>query len=90
MKKSKAKSNYIYYFIYTYIYIYIYIYITFPFLFLIKKLRYSKNAAKFMGIPIEIPAALKPNVNVSRGASFAVADATLLGAPVESVSPKCT
>ncbi|XP_010502012.1 PREDICTED: inactive GDSL esterase/lipase-like protein 23 [Camelina sativa] len=42
--------------------------------------------AKFMGIPIEIPAALKPNVNVSRGASFAVADATLLGAPVESVS----
>ncbi|KAG2251487.1 hypothetical protein Bca52824_081623 [Brassica carinata] len=44
--------------------------------------------AKFMGIPIEIPAALKPNVNVSRGASFAVADATLLGAPVESVSPK--
>ena len=40
-----------------------------------------------MGIPIPIPAALKPNVNVSRGASFAVADATLLGAPVESVSP---
>ncbi|KAF2610593.1 hypothetical protein F2Q70_00013843 [Brassica cretica] len=37
-----------------------------------------------MGIPIPIPAALKPNVNVSRGASFAVADATLLGAPVES------
>ncbi|XP_013590746.1 PREDICTED: inactive GDSL esterase/lipase-like protein 23 [Brassica oleracea var. oleracea] len=43
--------------------------------------------AKFMGIPIEIPAALKPNVNVSRGASFAVADATLLGAPVESNNP---
>ncbi|CAN6997526.1 hypothetical protein IGI04_018851 [Brassica rapa subsp. trilocularis] len=42
--------------------------------------------AKFMGIPIEIPAALKPNVNVSRGASFAVADATLLGAPVESLN----
>ncbi|XP_010462304.1 PREDICTED: inactive GDSL esterase/lipase-like protein 23 [Camelina sativa] len=42
--------------------------------------------AKFMGIPIEIPAALKPNVNVSRGASFAVADATLLGAPVESLT----
>ena len=40
-----------------------------------------------MGIPIEIPPALVPNVNVSRGASFAVADATLLGAPVESVSP---
>ncbi|XP_009107058.1 inactive GDSL esterase/lipase-like protein 23 [Brassica rapa] len=42
--------------------------------------------AKFMGIPIEIPAAMKPNVNVSRGASFAVADATLLGAPVESLN----
>ncbi|KAL1218908.1 Inactive GDSL esterase/lipase-like protein 23 [Cardamine amara subsp. amara] len=42
--------------------------------------------AKFMGIPIEIPAALVPNVNVSRGASFAVADATLLGAPVESLT----
>ncbi|CAA7018488.1 unnamed protein product [Microthlaspi erraticum] len=40
--------------------------------------------AKFMGIPIEIPPALRLNVNVSRGASFAVADATLLGAPVES------
>ena len=40
-----------------------------------------------MGIPIEVPPALVPNVNVSRGASFAVADATLLGAPVESVSP---
>ncbi|KAL0864214.1 hypothetical protein Bca101_043332 [Brassica carinata] len=42
--------------------------------------------AKFMGIPIEIPAALKQNVNVSRGASFAVADATLLGAPAESLT----
>ncbi|CAF2057206.1 hypothetical protein HID58_070672 [Brassica napus] len=42
--------------------------------------------AKFMGIPIEIPPALVPNVNVSRGASFAVADATLLGAPVESLT----
>jgi phospholipase/lecithinase/hemolysin len=39
-----------------------------------------------MKIPIEIPPALKPNVNVSRGASFAVADATLLGAPVESLT----
>lgn len=39
-----------------------------------------------MEIPIPIPAALKPGVNVSRGASFAVADATLLGAPVQSVS----
>ncbi|CAN8288050.1 unnamed protein product [Cochlearia groenlandica] len=42
--------------------------------------------ATFMGIPIKIPAALKPEVDVSRGASFAVADATLLGAPVESLS----
>ncbi|KAJ0250496.1 hypothetical protein HA466_0138200 [Hirschfeldia incana] len=42
--------------------------------------------AKFMQIPIEIPPALVPNVNVSRGASFAVADATLLGAPVESLT----
>ncbi|ESQ30015.1 hypothetical protein EUTSA_v10011623mg [Eutrema salsugineum] len=41
--------------------------------------------ARFMGIPNEIPPALKPNVNISHGASFAVADATLLGAPVESV-----
>ncbi|CAA0293455.1 GDSL lipase/esterase [Arabidopsis suecica] len=42
--------------------------------------------AKFMRIPIVIPPALQPNVNVSRGASFAVADATLLGAPVESLT----
>lgn len=42
--------------------------------------------ATYMGIPNEIPPALKPNVNVSRGASFAVADATLLGAPVESLT----
>ncbi|CAL9218899.1 unnamed protein product [Arabidopsis halleri] len=42
--------------------------------------------AKFMKIPIAIPPALQPNVNVSRGASFAVADATLLGAPVESLT----
>lgn len=40
-----------------------------------------------MRIVNEIPPALKPNVNVSRGASFAVEDATLLGTPVESVSP---
>ncbi|KAF8089063.1 hypothetical protein N665_0519s0020 [Sinapis alba] len=42
--------------------------------------------ATFMDIPIPIPAALVPGVNVSRGASFAVADATLLGAPVESLT----
>ncbi|KAF8083818.1 hypothetical protein N665_0750s0006 [Sinapis alba] len=42
--------------------------------------------AKYMGITIEIPPALVPGVNVSRGASFAVADATLLGAPVESLT----
>ncbi|KAL0722578.1 hypothetical protein Bca4012_037177 [Brassica carinata] len=47
---------------------------------------YLSQKAKFMGIPIEIPAALKQNVNVSRGASFAVADATLLGAPAESLT----
>ncbi|KAL0715223.1 hypothetical protein Bca4012_064545 [Brassica carinata] len=42
--------------------------------------------ATFMEILIPIPAALKPGVNVSRGASFAVADATLLGAPVQSLT----
>ncbi|KFK35669.1 hypothetical protein AALP_AA4G021700 [Arabis alpina] len=42
--------------------------------------------AKSMRITNEIVPALKPNVNVSRGASFAVADATLLGAPVESMT----
>jgi len=39
-----------------------------------------------MKIPLAIAPALQPNVNVSRGASFAVEGATLLGAPVESVS----
>ncbi|VVB00287.1 unnamed protein product [Arabis nemorensis] len=42
--------------------------------------------AKSMRIVNEIVPALKPNVNVSRGASFAVADATLLGTPVESLT----
>ncbi|CAA7018489.1 unnamed protein product [Microthlaspi erraticum] len=42
--------------------------------------------AKFMEIPIPIPPVLRPDVNISRGASFAVADATLLGAPVESLT----
>ncbi|KAG7649554.1 putative GDSL lipase/esterase, SGNH hydrolase superfamily [Arabidopsis thaliana] len=42
--------------------------------------------AKFMKIPLAIAPALQPNVNVSRGASFAVEGATLLGAPVESMT----
>ncbi|CAN8321883.1 unnamed protein product [Cochlearia groenlandica] len=42
--------------------------------------------ARFMEIPIEIQGAYKTGVNVTRGASFAVADATLLGAPVESAT----
>nr|AHD26984.1 ESM1 [Pachycladon enysii]AHD26985.1 ESM1 [Pachycladon enysii]AHD26986.1 ESM1 [Pachycladon enysii] len=40
--------------------------------------------ADFMSIPNGIPPALKPGVNVSRGASFAVADASILGVPKES------
>lgn len=40
----------------------------------------------FISIPNGIPPALKPGANLSRGASFAVADASILGAPVESVS----
>ncbi|CAH2053739.1 unnamed protein product [Thlaspi arvense] len=40
----------------------------------------------FMAIPDGIPPALKPGANLSRGASFAVADASILGAPAESVS----
>lgn len=39
-----------------------------------------------MSIPNGIPPALKPGANLSRGASFAVADASILGAPAESVS----
>ncbi|VVA97594.1 unnamed protein product [Arabis nemorensis] len=42
--------------------------------------------ADFMSIPNGIPPALKPGVNVSRGASFAVADASILGSPVESMT----
>ncbi|ESQ48563.1 hypothetical protein EUTSA_v10020877mg [Eutrema salsugineum] len=40
----------------------------------------------FMSIPNGIPPALKPDVDLSRGASFAVADASILGAPVESMT----
>ncbi|KAL0719486.1 hypothetical protein Bca4012_068810 [Brassica carinata] len=40
----------------------------------------------FMSIPNGIPPALKPGVNFSRGASFAVADASILGAPAESMT----
>lgn len=42
--------------------------------------------AKFMGISHDLPPALKPGVDVSRGASFAVDAATILGAPKDSVS----
>ncbi|ESQ48564.1 hypothetical protein EUTSA_v10020881mg [Eutrema salsugineum] len=41
---------------------------------------------EFMSIPNGIPPALKPDVDFSRGASFAVADASILGAPVESMT----
>ncbi|CAF1934771.1 hypothetical protein Bca4012_074282 [Brassica carinata] len=40
----------------------------------------------FISIPNGIPPALKPGANLSRGASFAVADASILGAPVESMT----
>lgn len=43
--------------------------------------------ADFMSIPNGIPPALKTGVDLSRGASFAVANASILGSPVESVSP---
>ncbi|KFK23985.1 hypothetical protein AALP_AAs73856U000200 [Arabis alpina] len=43
--------------------------------------------ADFMSIPDGgIPPALKPGVNLTRGASFAVADASILGSPVESMT----
>lgn len=42
--------------------------------------------AEFMSIPNGIPPALKPGANFSRGASFAVADASILGAPAESMT----
>jgi len=44
--------------------------------------------ADFISIPNGVlPPVLKPGVDISRGVSFAVADASILGAPVESVSP---
>lgn len=45
------------------------------------------HIAEFMGIPKEIPPVFKPGVDVLRGASFAVADASILGSPAESVRP---
>ncbi|KAJ0264034.1 hypothetical protein HA466_0024570 [Hirschfeldia incana] len=42
--------------------------------------------AEFMSIPNGIPPALKPGADLSRGASFAVADASILGAPAESMT----
>lgn len=41
---------------------------------------------EFMSIPNGVPPALKPGVNVSRGVSFAVAGASILGRPVESMT----
>ncbi|CAN8259397.1 unnamed protein product [Cochlearia groenlandica] len=40
----------------------------------------------FMDIPNGIPPALKSGVNLTRGASFAVADASILGTPEESMT----
>ncbi|XP_010552198.1 PREDICTED: inactive GDSL esterase/lipase-like protein 23 [Tarenaya hassleriana] len=42
--------------------------------------------AQFLKIPIAVPPALKPDGNFSRGANFAVADASVLGSPPESMS----
>ncbi|KAG2305657.1 hypothetical protein Bca4012_085186 [Brassica carinata] len=42
--------------------------------------------AEFMSIPNGIPPALKSGANFSRGACFAVADASILGAPAESMT----
>lgn len=39
-----------------------------------------------MGIPHDIPPAFKPGADVSRGASFAVGSASILGSPKESVN----
>lgn len=43
------------------------------------------DKADFMGIPKEIPPVLKTGVDVSRGASFAVADTSILGNSETSV-----
>ncbi|EOA30769.1 hypothetical protein CARUB_v10013912mg [Capsella rubella] len=42
--------------------------------------------ADFMSIPHGVPPALKPDANVTRGVSFAVADASILGSPAESMT----
>ncbi|KAF8049695.1 hypothetical protein N665_2144s0002 [Sinapis alba] len=42
--------------------------------------------ATFMGIPHDLPPALKPGADVSRGASFAVDSATILGTAKDSMS----
>ncbi|KAL1218909.1 GDSL esterase/lipase [Cardamine amara subsp. amara] len=42
--------------------------------------------AKFMGIPHDLPPALKPGADVSGGASFAVGDASILGSPKDSLT----
>lgn len=39
-----------------------------------------------MSIPNGVPPALNTDANVTRGVSFAVAGASILGSPVESVS----
>lgn len=39
-----------------------------------------------MGIPHDLPPALKPGADVSRGASFAVGSASIIGSPKDSVS----
>ncbi|KAJ4916084.1 GDSL esterase/lipase ESM1 [Raphanus sativus] len=44
------------------------------------------HIAEFMSIPKETPPVFKPGVDVSRGASFAVADASILGSPAESIT----
>jgi len=43
------------------------------------------DKAEFMGIPEEIPPVFKTAVDVLRGASFGVADASILGYPATSV-----
>ena len=42
--------------------------------------------AKFMGIPHDLPPAFEPGANVSRGASFAVDSASILGTARDSVT----
>ncbi|CAH8255599.1 unnamed protein product [Arabidopsis lyrata] len=42
--------------------------------------------AKFMGIPHDLPPALKPGADVSRGASFAVGSASIVGSPRDSLT----